>query len=107
MPNLPQAIADFYESENSTDVAILTACFATDARVHDESHEYLGHAEIAAWRIETQAKTPFSSRPIDVREDDATFRVSTEVSGSFPNSPIMLEHRFTLVEGHIADLDIG
>lgn len=107
MPNLPQAIADFYESEKSTDAAILTACFAADARVHDESHEHLGHAEIAAWRIETQAKTPFSSRPIDVREDDAIFRVSAEVSGSFPNSPIMLEHCFKLVDGRIVDLDIG
>lgn len=107
MPDLPPSIADFYESENSTDIAILTACLAENARVHDESHEYLGHEEIAAWRIDTQAKTPFTSSPVELREDNGRFLVTTLVSGSFPNSPIMLEHCFTLVDGRIADLDIG
>lgn len=107
MPILPQSIADFYQSEKSNDLAILTACFNADARVHDERHEYLGHAQIAAWRIDTQAKTPFTSKALELREEDGTFLVSTEVSGSFPNSPITLEHRFTLVDGLIADLDIG
>lgn len=107
MSVLPPAIADFFATENGKDPASLTACFSPDAVVHDESNEYRGSDAIAAWRLDTQAKTPFTSRPLNLRDDDDTFLVSAEVSGSFPNSPIILEHRFRLVDGCIAALDIG
>ena len=107
MSVLRTAIADFFATENGKDTVSLTACFSPDAVVHDESNEYRGTDAITAWRIDTQAKTPFTSRPLDPRDDDGTFLVSAEVSGSFPNSPIILERHFRLVDGCIAALDIG
>lgn len=106
MLNLPDAIADFYQSEQSTDPAELSACFAADALVHDENNCYRGTEAITRWRRETQLKTPFSSKPLSVQISGSDYLVSAEISGSFPGSPVILEHRFTLVNDTIAALDI-
>ena len=106
MQPLPPAISGFYQSEQSTDAAELTACFAADALVHDENKAYRGIDAILAWRLDTQRKTPFVSRPMSVQDSDGDYLVTAEISGSFPGSPVILEHRFTLVQDRIASLEI-
>ena len=107
MLNLPAAIAAYFASERSTDAGTLTACFTADGLVHDEKHDYRGADAIRAWRLDTQVRTPFTSRPVALHERDGRFVVTTEVSGAFPNSPIILEKAFTLADGRIAALDIS
>lgn len=106
MTELPPAIAAYFGSTHDADVDTLSTFFATDAHVHDERHDHVGLDAIRVWRIETHAKTPFTARPLDLIDRDGTFIVSVEVSGAFPNSPVILDHTFTLVEGRIASLDI-
>ncbi len=106
MPDLPPAIAAYFASEQSSDGNALDACFIADAFVHDEKHDYRGIDAIKAWRLDTQARTPFTSRPLELHENDGRFVVSTEVSGAFQNSPVILDHTFTLTDGRIASLDI-
>jgi hypothetical protein len=61
---------------------------------------------IRAWRVETYAKTPFTIRLLDLHDRDGALVVPVEVSGAFPNSPVVLDHTFTLIDGRISSLDI-
>ncbi|MFZ5796465.1 MAG: nuclear transport factor 2 family protein [Sphingomonas sp.] len=106
MPDLPPAIAAYFAAPTDADSATLGQIFTPDAHVHDENHAYDGIDAIRAWRIETQAKTPFTARPVDITTDQAATLVRVEVSGAFPNSPVLLDHRFALAGGRIASLDI-
>ncbi|CAN5447308.1 hypothetical protein BH11PSE5_BH11PSE5_26510 [soil metagenome] len=106
MPDLPLAIAAYFKAKADADVIMLGEIFAPDAHVHDEENEYTGINAIRAWRVETFAQTPFSTCPIDVSDRDGTFVVRVEVSGAFPNNPVMLNHSFALVDGLISWLDI-
>ena len=106
MPDLPPAIAAYFASDPGADIATLAGFFTGDAHVHDEDRDHDGLDAIRAWRLDTYAQTRFVARPLDIQGRDGVFVVATEVSGSFPNSPVTLDHRFTLVDGRIAALDI-
>lgn len=106
MPVLPPAIAAYFGSAPAADINALRTFFSTDAHVHDEAQEYDGLDAIRAWRMDTYARTPFTARPLDLYDRDGALVVRVEVSGSFPNSPIILDHSFTLVNGRISSLDI-
>jgi len=107
MPDLPPAIAAYFETDHDADVMALQAFFTADAHVHDEHHDYRGIDAIRDWRRDSYAKTPFTALPLDLLDSDGTLVVPAEVSGAFPNSPLTLDHRFTLVDGRIAALEIG
>lgn len=106
MLDLPPAIAAYFTLAPDADTTALGAIFAADARVHDEARDHAGLEEIRAWRIDAHTKTPFVARPLAVQERGGTLVVSVEVSGSFPNSPLMLDHTFAMADGRIASLDI-
>ncbi len=106
MPELPPAIAAYFDAAPDAAAVALGEVFTTDAHVHDESHDYEGIDAIRAWRIDTDAKTPFSARPLELVDPDGTLVVLVEVTGTFPGSPITLTHTFTLVDGRISSLDI-
>ncbi|OCC25425.1 hypothetical protein MB02_01890 [Croceicoccus estronivorus] len=106
MPDLPPAIAAYYAADHSASPEALGAFFAADAHVHDERHDHVGLDAISTWRRDTYARTPYTARPLEMFERDGAIVVRAEVSGSFPNSPIILDHTFTLIDGLIASLDI-
>ena len=106
MPELPPALAAYFSAAHDADTAALEKIFTADAHVHDESHDHDGIEAIRAWRIDTYAKTAFTTRPLELVEGDGRRVVSVEVTGSVPGSPVTLTHTFTLVDGCIASLDI-
>jgi hypothetical protein len=53
------------------------------------------------------ARTPFTARPVSLEAQDGTILVSTEVTGAFPGSPLILGHRFTLQDERITALEIA
>lgn len=106
MPELPPAIAAYFSAAHDADTAALEKIFTADAHVYDESHDHDGIDAIRAWRINTYDKTPFTARPLELVEGDGRPVVSVEVTGSFPGSPVMLQHTFKLVNGRISSLDI-
>ncbi|MGA0597517.1 nuclear transport factor 2 family protein [Enterovirga sp. CN4-39] len=107
MPDLPGPVAAYFASDTAADVETLAAIFATDAIVEDEAKTHRGLAAIRAWRVDTMTRTPFTARPLRAEERDGRVVVPTEVSGSFPGSPLTLEHRFTLRDGRISALEIA
>ncbi len=106
MPDLPEPVAAYFSSDTAADLKALGAIFTPDAIVKDEARTHRGLAAIRTWRIDTMARTPFTARPLRVEERKGRVVVPTEVSGSFPGSPLTLEHRFTLRDGRISALEI-
>jgi len=106
MLNLPSVIAAYFQVAPDAEITALAEVFAPDAHVHDENNDFHGIAAIREWRVKTYAATPFVVRPVDLVEQDGTFIVRAEVSGAFPGSPVLLNHKFTLRDGRIASLDI-
>ena len=103
---LPHAIACFFAASNTGDAAVLLPHLADDALVPDERQHHRGAAAIAAWLAQAQATTPYRTVPLGVHIEGEQVRVTAQVSGEFPQSPLQLEHVFKLVGGKIAALEI-
>ena len=107
MPDLPAPIATYFAIPHDAAPARWREVFAADARVEDESRQYNGPEEIAAWRSEAYRKTPYVARVLSAAStDEQSWDVMVEVSGSFPNSPVVLKQTFVLDRDKIAVLDI-
>jgi hypothetical protein len=106
MSRLPDLITTYFGLAPDADTAALAVVFADNAVVLDEEKEHRGIGAIRAWRVGTMARTPFTARPLSVVEEHGVLAVPTEVTGSFPGSPLTLVHRFTLRDGRVAALEI-
>jgi hypothetical protein len=104
---LPAPIASFFQAHNSGRTDNFLALFTADAVVADEGHEYRGDA-IKTWIDDAVAKYhPLHAEVTGLVPSGSQTVAATEVSGTFPGSPIELRYRFTLREGKIAALSIA
>lgn len=103
---LPTPIDTYFASGNANDTAPLDQCFTADAVVSDEAKTIRGLAAIKAWRIETKRKYSFTAEPLALAERDGKIVVTAKVSGSFPGSPISLDHIFEVQGDKIVSLEI-
>lgn len=107
MSSIPDVIARYYAAAAAGDLPSLLACFATDAHVHDEDHDYDGIEQIQAWREGVATKFTYTTEITSAEEtDDGQYVVSTHLEGDFPGGVVDLEQRFTLAGGLISDLSI-
>ena len=97
----------YFESRNAFDVSSALAQFEEDAVVEDEDTEYRGRDSIRAWIEETQRKyhATFEVRTVEQARDALV--VGTLVSGTFPGSPLPIDHAFIVSSGKIRRLVIG
>ena len=103
---LPDPIATFFAVSNDADADALERCFTDDALVHDEGHAHLGREAIAAWLREVQRKFAYRTEPLHAVQEGSLVRVRARVTGTFPGSPVELEHEFRLGDGGIESLEI-
>ena len=105
--NLPAAVTEYFEAANRFDAAAAAGCFATDARVHDENHDYVGHDAIRGWIEETSRKyqPAFTLMRTSVRDEQVSLSVA--VAGQFPGSPVTLDYELRLRGGRISALTIA
>jgi hypothetical protein len=101
---LPEPIADYLATEDSSDTDVLARCFAEDAVVHDEGRSIEVVSAIKAWKREAQAKYQYSVQVLAVSEDGDSVNVPVRLTGNFPGSPLDVEYRFN--NGKIASLEI-
>ena len=104
--SLPPPIDLYFASENANDPSVIDRRFAVGAVVRDEGKTIAGVAAIKAWRIETGEKYHHVVEPLSVSTRDGKVVVTGKVSGSFPGSPINLEHIFEIGGGRIVSLEI-
>ncbi|MBV9464364.1 MAG: nuclear transport factor 2 family protein [Verrucomicrobiae bacterium] len=105
--NLPPPIASFFQAFNGKDTDAFLASFASDALVTDEEREYCGAPAIEGWFAAVNAKYQPILEATNLGDVGDTIVVATQVSGTFPGSPIQLHYHFKLQNGKIAALSIG
>jgi ketosteroid isomerase-like protein len=104
---LPKPIADYFAAEAKEDAAALARCFAEDGVVKDEGHTFRGPAAIRKWNADARNKYHHRVEPLRATERDGRTVVVARVSGSFPGSPLELDHVFRLEGEKIGTLEIG
>lgn len=101
------AVTAYFAAINARDFASAAACFAPDARVHDESRDYVGQGEIRVWIEETTRKYDHHLAPGTITPRDGKNIVTTLVTGNFPGSPVELDFVFTVTGEGISSLEIS
>ena len=104
--NLPPPLASFFHAFNAKDTDTFLAPFAPDALVTDEGHDYRGTVAIKEWFATVNAKYQPTVEATGLAEVGGQIIVTTQVSGTFPGSPIQLHYQFTLKNDKIAALSI-
>jgi hypothetical protein len=105
--DLATAIKDYFAGKNSGDFAGAVSGFSRSAVVKDEGQSHRGPAAIRAWMEETTAKYNDKAKVRSVASQGDKVEVLTQVSGTFPGSPIMLRFMFTLDGDQISLLEIA
>lgn len=103
---LPTPIADYFAADRAHDADGLARCFAADALVHDEDHDYRGCDAIRAWKVATQGKYQYTVELLDLATDAATVTLHARLAGNFPGSPAEVDYAFTLADDMITMLEI-
>ncbi|NUY79640.1 nuclear transport factor 2 family protein [Flavobacterium sp. MAH-1] len=104
--NLPKAIKDLVDAQNSFDSTAYANCFAETAVVSDEGRTHNGRGEIRDWIEEANQKYRSVMRPLDYTENGASGVLSAECSGTFPGSPVVLKFHFGILDGKIRNLKV-
>jgi hypothetical protein len=106
MIELKRPIAAYYSACNSQNFTAVVALFVEGATVEDEGRTHRGATEIRLWAEKTQEEYRFTLTPLETRQEGDTVTVSTNVSGTFPGSPIDLNFVFRLNGDKISALTI-
>jgi SnoaL-like domain len=104
---LSQPVRQYFESRNAFDVSSALDQFEDSAVVRDEDLEYRGHDSIRTWIEETQRKYQATFDVRAVEQARGSLVVGTLVSGTFPGSPLPIDHAFVVSNGKISRLVIG
>jgi hypothetical protein len=102
--NLPKVITDLVKSQNKFDSVAYANCFTERAVIFDEGKTHNGRKEIEKWIDEANKKYQATMKPLAYSETE--HKLKTEVSGTFPGSPIVLTYQFELEAGQIQSLKI-
>jgi hypothetical protein len=104
---LSPTLTAYFDAQNAHDIDGLVACFAPDARVHDENEVIAGRDAIRAWKEDTSAKYKVTVEPLSETDEGDRTVVAARVSGTFPGSPAELTYRFGFdADGLIDALEI-
>jgi hypothetical protein len=100
--DVPEIISRYFQLASSADRESYFALFADDAVVTDEGNTYRGVDAIRAWRT-TVPPVTYSVADIETSDNGKAARVTAEIAGDFPGSPVMLRFEF----GGLTDQLIG
>ena len=106
MIKLPLPLDDYFEAVNTHNIAAMLACFASNAIVHDEGGTYQDITAIKTWIETTTAKYSATVETTDGREQEGTIIVTSQVTGNFDGSPLVMQYRFTMSNDKILALTI-
>ncbi len=104
---LIKPIETYFQAANAHDSTLLSDCFAEDAVVQDEGHEYQGLAEIKEWNETMSKKYDLTLEVISVARKKGQIIVTAQASGSFEGSPTIMEFYFTVENEKITFLCCG
>jgi hypothetical protein len=103
---LPDNIEGLVKAQNDLDSNAFAAYFAEHATVSDEGSSYLGRNEIKQWIQEATEKYNMHLKPLDYNQTGSKGKLTTEVSGTFPGSPLVMTYHLELDGAVISSLKI-
>ena len=104
---LSEPLEDYFKAANAHDLFAMLAAFAGGAVVADEGRQYRGLASSQEWMKETIEQYAFEITPIPSSTAEGETICTASVAGTFPGSPVNLQHRFRVDRGKITRLEIG
>jgi len=102
--NLPEVVAELVKTQNSFDSVAYANCFAETAVVFDEGRTHKGRKEIENWIEKANKEYQATMKPLEYSATEHTLK--TEVSGTFPGSPVTMTYHFEFEHGLIQSLKI-
>ncbi len=102
--NLPKIVTDLIKTQNNFDSVAYANCFTETAVVFDEGKTHNGRKEIEKWIDEANKKYQATMKPLEYSETDHALK--TEVSGTFPGSPIVMTYLYEFQDDLIQSLKI-
>ena len=102
--NLPKVVTDLIKTQNNFDSVAYANCFTETAVVFDEGKTHKGRKEIEKWIDEANKKYQATMKPLKYSETEHTLK--TEVSGTFPGSPIVMTYLYEFQDDLIQSLKI-
>lgn len=104
--NLPDVIANLVEAQKRFDSKAVAESFSETAVVFDEGKTHKGRTEIQQWNADTNKNYQTILNPINYEQTGKKGVLTTEVSGTFPGSPIVVKYNFEIEDGLIQQLKI-
>jgi len=102
--NLPKVVEQLVKTQNDFDSAAYAQCFTETAVVFDEGKIHIGRKAIEQWIDKANQDYQAIMKPVEYSEKEQT--LTTEVSGNFPGSPIMMKYYYEFENGLIKALKI-
>jgi ketosteroid isomerase-like protein len=102
--NLPKVVTDLIKTQNNFDSVAYANCFSETAVVFDEGKTHRGRKEIEKWIDEANKKYQATMKPLEYSETEHTLK--TEVSGTFPGSPVVMTYLYEFQDDLIQSLKI-
>ena len=102
--NLPKVVTDLIKTQNNFDSVAYANCFTETAVVFDEGKTHNGRIEIEKWIDEANKKYQATMKPLAYSETEHTLK--TEVSGTFPGSPVVMTYLYEFQDDLIQSLKI-
>ena len=102
--NLPSIVSELIKTQNSFDSEAYSNCFTDTAVVFDEGKTHTGKTAIKNWIDKANKEYQAVMKPIAYSETEHTLK--TEVSGTFPGSPILMTYQYEFKDGLIQYLKI-
>lgn len=105
--NLPAVIQELVNAQNNSDGLAYANLFSETAKVFDETKTHTGKAEIQAWVEKTTKEYNIIMKPLHFEGNSKEGILKTEVSGTFPGSPLVFSYNFEFDGKHIQSLEIS
>ncbi|KAA5535125.1 nuclear transport factor 2 family protein [Taibaiella lutea] len=102
--NLPKVVTELVNAQNNFDSTAYADCFTETAVVFDEGKTHTGRTAIKTWIDKANKEYQAVMKPIAYSETEHTLK--TEVSGTFPGSPITMTYHYEFEGGLIQSLKI-
>lgn len=102
--NLPKVVEQLVKTQNEFDSAAYAQCFTETAVVVDEGKTHTGRPAIEQWIDKANKDYRATMKPLEYSETEQI--LSSEVSGNFPGSPIVLKYHYEFEDGLIQALRI-
>ena len=104
--DVPEPVAAYLAAEEAKDADALSRCFTEDGTVHDEGRDYRGRDSIRQWKQEVDTKYRYVLQTVNAQRHGDSVTVRARLTGTFPGSPVELDHVFKLSNDKIASLEI-